>query len=63
MTRCIALAFGAALALAGPALADGTVPKWQQALPGTAAFLGDDGGGADTATVCDTVEHFMDWVV
>jgi len=30
---------------------------WKEALPGTAATLGDDGGGGDLATVCDTEHH------
>ena len=32
----------------------GDAPAWRQPLPGTAAILGDDGGGEDQATVCDT---------
>lgn len=37
-------------------------PIWKQPLNGTTAFLGDDGGGVDTATVCDTAEHAEAWV-
>jgi hypothetical protein len=34
---------------------------WHKADPGTPAFLGDDGGGVDTATVCDTVDRYREW--
>jgi hypothetical protein len=34
---------------------------WKEPLPGTAAVLGDDGGGRDTVTVCDTVAKFKQW--
>jgi hypothetical protein len=45
------------------AIADSSdVPAWNEPLPGTAAFLGDDGGGANTATVCDSDAHFEEWV-
>jgi len=37
-------------------------PLWKQPLPGTVAFLGDDGGGANTATACDTDDHFESWL-
>jgi hypothetical protein len=29
---------------------------------GTHAFLGDDGGGVNTATECDTADRFRDWL-
>jgi hypothetical protein len=35
---------------------------WKEPLPGTPAVLGDDGGGADTVTVCDTVAKFKQWL-
>jgi hypothetical protein len=35
---------------------------WMQPTPGRAAYLGDDGGGASTATVCSTADHYRDWV-
>jgi hypothetical protein len=38
------------------------VPPWKDAAPGTQAFLGDDGGGVNTVTVCDTVDRFRDWL-
>ncbi len=38
------------------------VPAWKDAAPGTQAFLGDDGGGVNTVTVCDTVDRFRDWL-
>jgi hypothetical protein len=38
------------------------VPAWQKAIPGTHTFLGDDGGGVETATVRDTADHYRDWL-
>ncbi len=38
------------------------VPAWHRAAPGTQAFLEDDGGGAETATVCDTADRYRDWL-
>jgi hypothetical protein len=35
---------------------------WKKASPGTPAFLGDDGGGVNTATVCDTADRYRDWL-
>jgi hypothetical protein len=35
---------------------------WKEPLPGTPAVLGDDGGGADTVTVCDTGAKFTQWL-
>ncbi|WP_294537627.1 hypothetical protein [uncultured Rhodoblastus sp.] len=37
-------------------------PVWKQPAPGTKAFLGDDGGGVNTATVCDTADRYRDWL-
>jgi hypothetical protein len=34
----------------------------KKALPGTHAFLDSDGGGANTGTVCDTADHYRDWL-
>lgn len=55
-----------ALTLALPcsrSAADGDhVPIWRKPLPGTAAFLGDDGGGEEMATICDTAAHFREWI-
>jgi hypothetical protein len=42
--------------------AEGDSPAWKKPAPGTHAFLGDDGGGVDTATVCGTADHFRDWL-
>ena len=42
--------------------AEAEVPAWKKATPGTHAFLGDDGGGVNTATVCDTADHYRDWL-
>ena len=47
----------AAIGFPWPAVA-GDAPAWRQPLPGTAAILGDDGGGEDQATVCDTIAHW-----
>jgi hypothetical protein len=33
-----------------------------QPTPGRAAYLGDDGGGASTATICDSADHYRDWL-
>jgi hypothetical protein len=33
------------------------IPTWKKPLPGTAAILGDDGGGESEATLCDTASH------
>jgi hypothetical protein len=35
---------------------------WRKPTPGTAAFLGDDGGDENGATICDTAAHFRDWL-
>jgi len=40
--------------------AETDVPAWKKATPGTPAFLGDDGGGVNTVTVCDTADRFRD---
>jgi hypothetical protein len=37
-------------------------PAWKKPAPGTHAFLGDDGGGVNTATVCDTADRYRDWL-
>ena len=56
-------AFVAAIALAPiTASAEKDVPAWKKPAPGTQAFLGDDGGGVNTATVCDTADGFRDWL-
>lgn len=52
MTGIVSIAHGAAA----------EVPQWQKAMPGTHAYLGDDGGGVNTATVCDTADHYRDWL-
>ena len=41
---------------------DKQVPAWKNAAPGVKAFLGDDGGGVNTVTVCDTADRFRDWL-
>jgi len=35
---------------------------WKKAEPGTNALLGDDGGGVNTATLCDTADWYRDWL-
>jgi hypothetical protein len=50
------------LALTVPAAAQDT-PAWKRALPGAAAFLGDDGDGDDHVTVCDTPDHWRNTIV
>ena len=42
--------------------AESQIPPWKKALPGTHAFLGDDGGGANTATVCNTADRYRNWL-
>ena len=36
--------------------------SWRKAVPGARAYLDDDGGGVNTATVCDTADRFRDWL-
>lgn len=38
------------------------IPAWHKAGPGTVAYLGDDGGGVDTLTVCDTADRYREWL-
>jgi hypothetical protein len=42
--------------------ADNDAPLWKKAVPGAEAYLGDDGGGVDTITVCDTVDRYRNWL-
>ena len=42
--------------------AEGEAPAWKKPAAGAHAFLGDDGGGVDTATVCGTLDHYRDWL-
>jgi hypothetical protein len=42
--------------------AEGEAPAWKKPAAGPHAFLGDDGGGVDTATVCGTLDHYRDWL-
>jgi hypothetical protein len=46
----------------GSSADENKVPTWRKALPGTQAYLDDDGGGANTATVCDTADRYRDWL-
>lgn len=54
----VAAMFSASLALAG----ERDIPQWHKAARGTHAYLGDDGGGANTRTVCDTADRYRDWL-
>jgi hypothetical protein len=61
MRRYLVLAF--LIILNSGSLADESkVPTWKKALPGTRAYLSDNGGGANTATVCDTADRYRDWL-
>jgi hypothetical protein len=63
--RFVLLAFGlvAAIGLTSYASsAEKDVPAWKKPAPSTHAFLGDDGGGVNTVTVCDTADGFRDWL-
>jgi hypothetical protein len=51
----------AILAASSVAAVDQPKTVWHKAAPGTPAFLGDDGGGVDTATVCDTADRYREW--
>jgi hypothetical protein len=66
MTRSLFIAFVTAATMfrfGGSArAAEDDVPAWHKATPGTQAFLDDDGGGAETATVCDTADRYRDWI-
>ena len=42
--------------------AESQVPTWKKGMPGTHAFLGDDGGGVNTATVCNTADRYRNWL-
>jgi hypothetical protein len=42
--------------------ADTQPPYWKKPAPGTQGFLGDDGGGVNTKTVCDTADRYRDWL-
>src|SRR6201987_5856993 len=42
--------------------AEAEVLAWKKATPGTHAFLGNYGGGVNTAPICDTAEHYRDWL-
>ncbi len=64
LSRAALYAFVAFFAVNTTSIADDKteVPTWKKASPGTSAFLGDDGGGVNTLTVCDTADHFRDWL-
>jgi hypothetical protein len=52
-----------AMALTVPVKAGADEPlMWKRAEPGAHAYLGDDGGGLDTVTVCDTADRYRDWL-
>ena len=45
-----------------PASHASPIEVWRKTMPATPAFLGDDGGGADQATICRTAEAYRNWV-
>jgi hypothetical protein len=61
MRCCLAFLF-LIVSIGGLQADESQVPTWKKALPGTHAFLGDDGGGVNTATVCDTADRYRDWL-
>jgi hypothetical protein len=58
----IALAAASMMSCGPVEAAQKSIPAWHKAIPGSAAFLGDDGGGVDTLTVCDTADRYRDWL-
>jgi hypothetical protein len=58
----IAVLFLMALPMGKLQADDNKAPMWKRPLPGTRAFLGDDGGGVNTKTVCDTADRYRDWL-
>jgi hypothetical protein len=61
MRCCLILAF--LITLNNGSLAnESNILGWKRALPGTRAYLDDDGGGANTATVCNTADRYRDWL-
>ena len=56
----VSLAIGLAF-VTNPAFAAEDLP-WKHAVPGAHGWLGDDGGDASTATVCDTVDKYRRWL-
>jgi hypothetical protein len=65
IAAALTLAIAVAILVAATAHAEAaqkSIPAWHKAIPGSAAFLGDDGGGVDTLTVCDTADRYRDWL-
>lgn len=65
LRRFIAATSGIATVLGIVSLAssaESDIPAWKRPAPGTHAFLGDDGGGVNTVTVCETADLFRDWL-
>lgn len=58
----LALIASTLVALAALRAEDTNVPAWKNPAPGTTALLGDDGGGVNVATVCDTADRYRDWL-
>jgi hypothetical protein len=61
--RFVSFTLFAAISFASGALSVEWGPLlWKRPDPGTPAYLGDDGGGAKTVTVCDTSDHYRQWL-
>jgi hypothetical protein len=58
----IAVLFLTALPIGKLQADENKVFAWKNHIVGTYAFLGDYGGGANTATVCDTADRYRDWL-
>ena len=58
----VAVVFVCLAAISSKAANDNDIPTWKKPLPGGLAILGDDGGGEDVATVCDTASHYRQWL-
>lgn len=62
-TEILACSLAAAISLASTAAcAESGHLAWKMADPGTPAFLGSDGTGVNTVTVCNTSDHYRDWL-
>jgi hypothetical protein len=65
VTHAIAVAGATAAAVAFRAPSFGAQQgglAWKEPVPGARAYLGDDGGGVNTVTVCETADRFRDWL-
>ena len=53
---------GAVVAWGSSFAAEQSGLSWKKAVPGAQAYLGDDGGGVNTVTVCKTADRYRDWL-